>query len=709
MSFAINPSLSHIDLSEANILMIYRSKGQVQLADARFRNHPCEAFICIYRVDKTVSAQVALFETVMNSIFVYTSDFSADQNHDYPKVLAEAQSFTSSFGFAMEKVNLDFSPAMREVIIKGINVMRPPKKRVKLRSLSNLEPLDIGAPEPSGSTTPPPTVSPETKPAEPRAAKSLSIELSSAKTLIEKITREKVALEQSTSREIAALKAAAEKAAEAKKSCELRLTKEIESLRAEHLAAASEQKDERIEQLEKARDEAELSATALSEKLSRLTGEIEVMANEKLQLEQQLSTEKSSSSGTILKLTAEIDAKNAQLTTEKNLAADKIATLALFETSWRESQQREEDLHRDLELMQKKLGLLEADLEKYRLDEKNEEALLLKIAALEKEVEASRSEIKKRAGSEPELDALKTEIKSLAEAKNDIESEYIRMANEVMEKEAETLEHLYKADAEILRLTRELEQQQGAKMEAAALRDEIKLLLESGVSPPSPGEDVRQEEVTNVAPTHRPVEVSEAPIAVPLEPKPSPQPAAVGKAPTAPPQPEVHPVPDMDVTEEETPDEPVAGEPEITQGLLNEFGSFCGSSGLSTTEFKIDPAISAVEYSDPAEVVAILYSSNSVQAIPDGTTAQRCKGYVLATHRSGEYRTYVAWYLMESQKVVVCVPEQQPVDAMECTQFLADAITYFEVVGLMMELEDLGNTARSYNSAIRKVPVLVKK
>jgi hypothetical protein len=132
MSFAINPSLTHIDIPEANILKIYRSKGQIQLADTRFRNHPCEAFICIYRVEKTVSARVALLETGMNSIFVYTSDFSADLSSDYPKVLAEAQSFTSSFGFTMEKVNLDFSPAMREVIIKGVSVMRPPKKRVKL-------------------------------------------------------------------------------------------------------------------------------------------------------------------------------------------------------------------------------------------------------------------------------------------------------------------------------------------------------------------------------------------------------------------------------------------------------------------------------------------------------------------------------------------------------------------------------------------------
>jgi len=92
----------------------------------------------------------------MNSNFVYTSDFSAEQSADYPKVLAEAQSFTASFGFTMEKVNLDFGPAMREVIIKGISVMKPPKKRVKLRSLSNIENFEMVAPKPSELNTPPP-------------------------------------------------------------------------------------------------------------------------------------------------------------------------------------------------------------------------------------------------------------------------------------------------------------------------------------------------------------------------------------------------------------------------------------------------------------------------------------------------------------------------------------------------------------------------
>ena len=710
MSFAINPSLTHIDIPETNILKLYRSKGQVQLADTRFRNHPCEAFICVYKVEKTVSARIALLETGMNSIFVYTSDFSADQSSEYPKVLAEAQSFTASFGFTMEKVNLDFSPAMREVIIKGISVMRPPKKRVKLRSHSSSVLLDMDAPEPAETTAHHPSATAGMRSSDPTATAGLLTELSAAKTLIEKITREKMVLGQNASREIALLKAAAEKAAEAKKSCESRLTKEIEALKAEKLATASNQQDEQIQQLELSLAAAEASGKTLKEEIARLTGKIEIIADEKLQREEQFSAEKNSSAEAILKLTSQINSVNALLSAEKSLAADKIATLALFETSWRESQQREEDLRRESDSMKKQLDLLEADLEKHRLKENKEDALLLKIASLEKEVEESSRALEQLAGSTPDHAVLETEIKTLNAAKNDVEAEYIRMANEVMEKEAETLENLYIADAEILRLSRELElQQRVAKMEAEALRDELKLLLISAAVPPSPVETDQLAEVFPVAPSYAPGEDSRQQNRAPIAPATSPEAKKAGNATAA-----ISPVadkPGLDqiAAEDDSLDRVIAGAPEIINGLLNEFGSFCGTSGHASTEFNIDPDTNMIEYSDPAEVLAILYSSNTVQAVPDGSNMQRCKGYVIALKKAGEYRAYLGWYLTESDKVVICNPDQQPADAAECTLILQDAIAYFEIVGFMMEVADLGGTVRSYNRAIGKVPALVRR
>ena len=156
------------------------------------------------------------------------------------------------------------------------------------------------------------------------------------------------------------------------------------------------------------------------------------------------------------------------------------------------------------------------------------------------------------------------------------------------------------------------------------------------------------------------------------------------------------------------PDRPVVSAKAISSRLMNEFGSFIGHSGYASTEFTIDPELTGVAYSDPEEIEVLLYSSNTVQAVPDGSSIQRCKGYVVATNKEGSYKVYVAWYLTESKSVVVCTPQQQPADSEECVTILQDAIAYFEVVGFMMEVEELGESVRSYNRALRKAPVLFR-
>lgn len=710
MSFAINPSLTHIDIPDANILEIYRSKGQIQLSDTRFRGHPCEAVICIAKVDKTVTATVALLETVMNRIFVYTSDFSAEQSADYPKVLAEAQEFTASFGFTMEKVNLDFSPAMKEVIIKGIRVMRPPLKKTKLRSLNRIDYLEHNAPEPPAPATFPAAESSAEKPADPAEIRRLKTELAAAKALIEKITLDKEAFEAGASREIAALKSAAENAAEAEMISIEKLTKEMETLKAEKLATAAHDHDKRLQQLEAALDKAESAKKTLQDEISRLTAQIATTEKAKHQLEDELSTAKSSSAAEISKLAAEIDSINALLTAEKNATAETMESLAFLENSWKESQHREEDLCRNIDIMKEQIDQLEAELEKLRQQEGREAALLLKIATLEKELEDARTTVQQLAGATPELTALGAELKSLAEARNDLEAEYIRMANEALEKEAEMLETLYSADAEILRLSRELEQQrQIAAAEKEILRKELLQLTSASAATLTAADAAKSIESGDTESARRTDLTTSSAENIPAKAEPPAKPAAQTSVKASPSLPAMESLPEVVPTEDETPDGPIIAEDEIIKGLLNEFGSFCGSSNHSATEFKVAPDLSSIDYSDPAEVLAILYSSNSVQAVPDGGSVKRCKGYVVALKKSAEYRVYLVWLVPESGKVVICTPEQQPADAAECTQMLQDAVSYFEIVGFMMEIEELGDTLRSYNRAIKKVPALRKK
>ena len=160
---------------------------------------------------------------------------------------------------------------------------------------------------------------------------------------------------------------------------------------------------------------------------------------------------------------------------------------------------------------------------------------------------------------------------------------------------------------------------------------------------------------------------------------------------------------------DEEPDRPIVADRTAISRLFNEFGSFAGSSGYAATEFSVAKELTAVDYRDPAEILVLLYSTNTVQAVPDGFSIQRCKGYVIATQVAEAYSVYVAWYLTESKCVVICTPQQQPGDREECVRILQDAIAYFEIVGFMMELEELGESVRSYNRALQKVPALCRQ
>lgn len=824
MSFAINPTLNHIDILEPYIIEMYRSAKEVLLPGARFRGHPCEAYICISKIEKTMKAYVALLEMELNSVFVYTSDFATDNSADYPKVIAEANEFASSIGFSMERVNLNFSPAMREVIIKGFRVMKAPQKKPLLRSMDGYPQLAKTSSPTLPSTAEKSVVSTVQKESLAAELKRLQSDLAAAKADIEKLTREKLSFEQSSAREIstlasslekaaelkrlgeeksaaeiealkkdkiefaslkddalaaslkaeldstrrkaelaekalaaqttalqeeigtlksrnilleqqltaeksstgekisrllageksaaseiAALKSSAEKAAEIKRRCDENHAQEIEALKKEKSEDASRKEVALAAalkaELDSARLKAELAENSLAARIAALQETIEALESRNITLEQQLSAEKSSAGETISRLTAEKESINALLAAEKTAAADKIAALALFETSWREGQQREEDLCRNIDLMKEQLDLLEAELAASRQKESEGAAFILKIAALEKEIAASGIEIERLGNATIAQTAFQAELKSLAEAKNDVEAEYIRLANEAMQKETEMFDALYTADAEIVRLSREIElRTQTAEAEKTALEEELKQLRLSGTlraNAVAAAMPVASATVVTAAPQ---VEAVKPLTVTPLEPRTETETDIIAAS-----IPAGEPILPAEAMEDDTSDAAVIGDPEITNGLLNEFGSFCGSSGHSTTEFTIDPTITTVGYSDPAEIVAILHSNNTVQAVPDGSRMQRCEGYVIATRKEGEYRTYVAWYLTESKKVIVCTPEQQPADSRECTQILQDAITYFEIVGFMMELEDLGSTVKSYRKAIRKVPALSRK
>ena len=537
MSFAINPSLNHIDVPEACVYELYRSTAGILLPDTRFRGHPCEAYICLAKIEKNVKAYVALLETVMKTVLVYTSDYSATVPAEYPQVYALAEDFVKQMGFVMEPVNLGFSPAMREVIIKGFQVMRPPQiKKQPLRLTKPVPPIE---PVKVYQKTSLPPAGPTLSVAQGDLSTelvSLQRELDSAKAVIEQITREKVSLEQSAAQEIASLKALCEQAVEAKRKAAEMFAVETEKLKLEEQSRMSSLDDEELAVLR-----AELSSVKAAGKaaVDRLQKEILSLQHGVAQLEsdkqalvQRLALADATHTKQIGQLAAEKTALLARIASAENAAtaaADKIAAMSHFEASWREGQQREEHLCSNLEQLKSQCDTLEIELQKYKESagredelqhrvnslelelqqyhaiesrdeelqlrvhslemelqqnkerESREEALQLQVNSLEQELATAKSELA-AAGSVPVVSAsVASDLQELLGEKLAVEAEYVRLANESREKELEMLDTLAAAKMETARLAHEMEiQAQVAAMEHAALRAELRKMVVSG-------------------------------------------------------------------------------------------------------------------------------------------------------------------------------------------------------------------------------------
>ncbi len=702
MSFAINPSMNHINLPEAYIEALYRSSAEVSLPDARFRGHPCEAFICISKIEKTMNAYVGILDMGLKSVLVYTSEFEADNPADYPEVFLQAEEFVNAMGFTMERVNLDFSPAMREVIIKGFRVMRPPpppKKQGRYPKIDHSVEYQLpDMPSPVDNSLQLDIQGEELE----AELGSLRAEITSARAVIEKLTREKVSAEQSALIEIASLKSVAEQAIDARRKSEEKAVQEIQSLK-EQLSTSiprveEEERTGLIARLRNEADKAQSLENQLRKDLTELQEKNRRLEGERNEIEKQLSSDTVSLDEKISALTAENESLQTRLSEEQaanSAASDKMTALALFEVSWREGLQREEDLCRDIDTMKLQLEAMESELQSHRDTGNREETLIRKITGLEAAAAEIQTEIDQLRINAFDAGKQAPGLKALEEGKRVIESEYVRLANESREKEIELVDALSAAEAEIQRLSKEIEiQVQVAAMEQAALRAELKrIVMSAGAAP--------QDSVTVPLESVKSAELSTGELIVKAE--------AAHAAATVKPDDTAgsQQLPHM-ASSEDDPDLPVQKDQELLRGLVNELGNFYSEPGYSSTEFSIDPSITSLEYSDPSEIVALFYSSNSVQAVPVGSSIQRCKSFVIGMKKSGRYLTYIIWYLTEGKEVVICTPQQQPADSTECIRILQDAVAYFEIVGFMMEFEELGSSTKSYTTALKKVPALRK-
>src|SRR6185369_10454147 len=507
MSFAINPSLNHINVPVIHIDALYRSTSEIPLPDARFRGRPCEAFICISKIEKAVKAYVAILDNGLKSVLVYTSDYEADNPGDYPKVTAQAEEFLKNMGFTMEQVNLDFSPAMKEVIIKGFRVMRPPPPPPpKKQQVGRYPKAEYAAADHNLVNIPAQLEDALHKEFQveelPAELASLRAELASARAVIEKITREKVTTEQNASREIASMKTAVEQANDSRKTIEEKLTQELRKLREQKGAPQAppdeDEKNKLLAQLRKLEENAKLSDEKFRKDIAALQEKNRHLESERAAFEHKLASSSSSQEEKIKALNTEKESLKQMLSESylaKRAASVKIAELARFEESWIESQQRENELSREIDQLLARLEAMEQELQNYREKEGTEKSLLLKITDLESAAETAKSEIEQLRSNAADADKYLQELKALEEGKKVIESEYVRLANESREKEISMADALSTAESEVNRLSRELEiQTQVAAMEQSALRAELRRIVMGGAAA-APLETIQEPQV----------------------------------------------------------------------------------------------------------------------------------------------------------------------------------------------------------------------
>ena len=125
---ALDSTIGCIEASEPDVLDMYRSAPLITTPVAGSKPESCEAYVCAIRRKSKVHVYVALVAD-NKRIFVYTTS-QPDTEKEYHHTLQEALDFAGSMGFTPERMNLNYSPAMREVVVRNIKILRPPGSKV---------------------------------------------------------------------------------------------------------------------------------------------------------------------------------------------------------------------------------------------------------------------------------------------------------------------------------------------------------------------------------------------------------------------------------------------------------------------------------------------------------------------------------------------------------------------------------------------------
>jgi hypothetical protein len=138
------------------------------------------------------------------------------------------------------------------------------------------------------------------------------------------------------------------------------------------------------------------------------------------------------------------------------------------------------------------------------------------------------------------------------------------------------------------------------------------------------------------------------------------------------------------------------------EGDFSDFGGAGSAPGL----FVVDSQMAAVEYGEPDDVVELQTSINVARITPEGDQPQNSTAYICGVRSGESTRVYVALHLLQSGRVIIYVPEEQPAGEAALRQTLRGAIGFAEAVGFMMDTVTLSDDPAARREALRRVPAL---
>ncbi|UPU35158.1 hypothetical protein M1B72_17125 [Geomonas paludis] len=656
---ALDSTLGCIEVSESEVVDLYRSAPSTRSSEQR--TETMEAYICAIRKNTLVKVYLAL---VVNdrSIYVYSSPGKGKKEQEYPAEVEKSLSYARAMGFSPERVDLSYSPAMREVVVRNTKILRLPGTRgTGLKHgmpgapvLPILQQSVTAAPEPA-MAVPAPAATP--------------VPVSSGEPAVQ---------ERQGGERLAAL---------------TQLQHEHQALTAERDALARQ-----LQQLATQHHETVKELTAARKTVQEMAGDRDTLRSQHREADDLLAAKES--------VIAELQKHAADLALEREALTAQNAELARINDAMLENlAQARQDIaalcaQRDADLAES-----QAAMQQHR-----ETATQLEGARQEVESSAREAAVaRQRVGTLEE--AVQSQEQELATLRQQLAGENSERDAALQRAAAQPVNA--GVDAEVERLRRELEQ-------VIAERDTaLAQLAAAGEAQPRVAEETA--DGGDAASTGcRPGEETFPSRVLPGLQDPGRETLPAFAESALPPFSQLQAPPQMghpwdsssDEAEDAPPDESGAGvalgdqdAPFLPLGDLQD-GFFSAGADDAPVRFLLESGLDAIDC-PAADVLELHQSINNAYLSPEGTGGQEsCQGYICCLRRGDEKTVFAAIYGTTNHRTRVYLPESQPRDDESYARTVRGAVSFAEEVGLMMERVPLEATGPKRQERLKRCPAL---